>query len=112
MLKLPSVSETSCFDSRPGSLVVWLMRPPVEPRRPVTYGAPAAPTLTWSADARARLERIPSFVRGVVSERVERFATERGYAVVDAEVMAEVRKAMPVDFSKRLPFFLQKGGEA
>jgi hypothetical protein len=51
-------------------------------------------------------------VRGVVSERVERFARERGYAVVDAEVMAEVRRSMPVDFSKRLPFFLQKGGEA
>jgi radical SAM protein with 4Fe4S-binding SPASM domain len=98
--------DPSCFYQPTGE------RPLVEPRRPVTYGTPAAPSLTWSPDARARLERIPSFVRGVVTERVERFATERGYAVVDAEVMAEVRRAMPVDFSKRLPFFLQKEGEA
>jgi len=27
--------------------------------------------------------------------------------VVDLEVMAEVRRKMPVDFSKRLPFFLR-----
>jgi radical SAM protein with 4Fe4S-binding SPASM domain len=87
-------------------------RPVVQPRRAVTYGAPARTELTWTADARARLDKIPSFVRGVVSERVERFASERGYTVVDATVMAEVRKAMPVDFSKRLPFFLQKEGQA
>ena len=42
----------------------------------------------------------------------EKFARERGYARVDLAVMAEVRKAMPVDFSKRLPFFMKNGGEA
>jgi radical SAM protein with 4Fe4S-binding SPASM domain len=85
----------------------------VEPRTGVSYGGgAAAPTLEWSADARARLERIPSFVRGVVSERIERFALGRGYAVVDLNVMAEVRRQMPVDFSKRLPFFLGKEGDA
>ena len=68
--------------------------------------------MPWSDDARARLERIPSFVRGVVTERVEKFARERGYARVDLEVMAEVRREMPVDFSKRLPFFLRKGADA
>jgi radical SAM protein with 4Fe4S-binding SPASM domain len=98
--------DPSCFYQPTGD------RPVVEPRRAVTYGAPARTALTWSADARARLDRIPSFVRGVVSERVERFAIEHGYTVVDAAVMAEVRSAMPVDFSKRLPFFLQKEGQA
>jgi hypothetical protein len=32
--------------------------------------------------------------------------------VVDLNVMAEVRRQMPVDFSKRLPFFLGKEGNA
>jgi len=66
-------------------------------------GAP----LAWSDGARARVRRIPSFVRGVVTSRVEAFARERGYDVVDEEVMAEVRRSLPVDFSKRLPFFLR-----
>ncbi|HEX6939904.1 MAG TPA: radical SAM protein [Longimicrobiales bacterium] len=80
--------------------------PAVKPRRAVTYGTAAPATLAWAPDARARLERIPSFVRGVVTARVEAFARERGYDCVTAEVMAEVRRAMPVDFSKRMPFFL------
>jgi len=101
----------------------------IEPRRSITYGtAPAAregetgagvgegeapeegeaPPLPWSEEARERARRIPSFVRGVVTARVERFARERGYDRVDSEVMAEVRRSLPVDFSKRLPFFLKE----
>jgi radical SAM protein with 4Fe4S-binding SPASM domain len=88
-------------------------RPLVAARSAVSYGtAVPAPTLEWSPEASARLQRIPSFVRGVVSERLEKFARERGYQVIDLEVMAEVRRQMPVDFSKRLPFFLGKEGNA
>jgi hypothetical protein len=47
----------------------------------------------------------------VVTHRVEEFARREGYQMIDLEVMAEVRRRMPVDFSKRLPFFL-KGEEA
>jgi hypothetical protein len=86
--------------------------PVLEPARTVTYGAAAEPSLPWSPEAEARMRRVPSFVRGVVTSRVERFARDRGYGMVDLEVMAEVRKSMPVDFSKRLPFFLRRGGEA
>ncbi len=85
----------------------------VAPRRGTLYGAPApAPSLPWSDGARARIERVPSFVRGVVDSRVELFARKRGYSVVDETVMSEVRSEMPVDFSKRLPFFLRRGGDA
>jgi radical SAM protein with 4Fe4S-binding SPASM domain len=84
----------------------------LEPRNAVTYGMPAAPaTLAWTPDAEARLARVPGFVRGVVSARVEQFARERGYASVTAEVMDEVRRALPVDFSKRLPFFMRQVAE-
>ena len=83
-------------------------REPVARVRDVRYGMAATPTLEWAPDARARVDRIPSFVRGVVVERVEKFARERGHARVTADLMAEVRAALPVDFSKRLPFFMDR----
>jgi hypothetical protein len=80
--------------------------PLVERLRSVTYGMPVAPALRWSADAEARLTRIPSFVRGVVVKRLEDYAREHGITEVTIELMSEVRRAMPIDFSKRKPFFL------
>ena len=68
--------------------------------------------LEWSPEALARIESVPSFVRGVVIGRVEKFARDRGYECVDVEVMEEVRRNLPVDFSKKLPFFLGRGGTA
>ena len=41
-----------------------------------------------------------------------KFADDRGYTCVDVEVMEEVRRNLPVDFSKKLPFFLGRGGTA
>jgi AdoMet-dependent heme synthase len=76
-------------------------------QRSVTYGAPAVPTLRWSAEAQARIGRIPSFVRGVVVRRLEDYARERGIPEITVELMSEVRKSMPIDFSKRQPFFLR-----
>jgi AdoMet-dependent heme synthase len=94
--------DSSCAYEPTGSVA------PVARRTAATYGAPATAQLEWTPEARARLERIPSFVRAVVSERVERFARERGHTRVTAELMAEIRQAMPVDFSKRLPFFARR----
>jgi len=84
----------------------------IAPRKTVAYGQPAASELSWSPEARARLDKVPSFVRGVVTTRVEKFALEKGYSSVDIDVMEEVRKSLPVDFSKKLPFFLGRGGSA
>ncbi len=78
---------------------------PLVTSRAVTYGAPADAELPWSADAEARIQRIPSFVRGVVVKRMEDYARREGHTEVTAELMREVRRNMPVDFSKRLPFF-------
>ena len=82
-------------------------REPIGAVRAVTYGAPAEATMAWSDEAWARVARIPSFVRGVVMQRVEEYARREGHREVTAELLAEVRSAMPVDFSKRLPFFLR-----
>jgi radical SAM protein with 4Fe4S-binding SPASM domain len=79
--------------------------PVIERVRDVTYGMAVAPGLAWSPEAAARLQRIPTFVRGVVTKRVEDYARRRGAAEVTPELMREVRTSMPVDFSRRLPFF-------
>jgi AdoMet-dependent heme synthase len=81
--------------------------PVIRPRRAAAYGRPAEPEMEWDEAATARMARIPSFVRGVVTKRVEGFARERGHATVTLEVLAEVRESMPVDFSGRKPFFLK-----
>jgi hypothetical protein len=41
-----------------------------------------------------------------VTARIESFARERGYARVSVALIDEVRRSMPIDFSKRRPFFL------
>jgi len=79
---------------------------PIRPARPVTYGDRVAPTLHWTPDAEARLRRIPSFVRGVVVRRLEDHARAHGRTEITVELLREVRERMPVDFSKRRPFFL------
>ena len=78
----------------------------IEPQHEVSYGQEFTPALTWSAAARSRLDRIPSFVRGVVAKRVEDWARERGLHEVTPELLGEIRKAMPLDFSKKRPFFV------
>ena len=42
--------------------------------------------------------------------RVEKYAAERGYALVTEDVIDEVRSALPIDFAKRKPFFLRGTG--
>jgi hypothetical protein len=42
-----------------------------------------------------------------VVKRLEDYARREGKSEITAELMQEVRRSMPVDFSKRLPFFLR-----
>ncbi len=83
---------------------------PVTRQREITYGTPARTQLDWSPEAAQRVARIPSFVRGVVTTRVETFARERGHDRVTIELLDEVRSSMPVDFSDRKPFFARRRG--
>jgi len=92
--------DPSCVYQPPGDR-------PLVARRTVTYGSAPAASLAWSPAARERVERIPSFVRGVVTQRVEAFARARGLDTVTPELLGEIRRAMPVDFSKKRPFFLK-----
>lgn len=92
--------DPACVYEPPGD------RPLVE-RKAIGYGSAAAASLTWSPEASERMAKIPSFVRGVVMQRVEDFARARGLSVVTPELLGEIRQSMPIDFSKRRPFFLK-----
>jgi len=93
-------ADPSCvYESAPGA-------PVIEGVREVTYSADFRPALRWTPAARQRLDRIPSFVRGVVIQRVEDWAQRNGRSQITPELLAEVRSAMPIDFSKRQPFFV------
>jgi AdoMet-dependent heme synthase len=66
-----------------------------------TFGMRAEATLTWTADAQARLKLVPGFARGMVVAGVERYARERGIAVITPELMQEVRQRV----AGRVPLF-------
>ena len=42
---------------------------------------------TWTADAKERLERLPSFVKPMVQSGVEAYARKHGYATITLQVM-------------------------
>ena len=94
--------DPSCLYEPTGSA------PVIASPRPATYGMAAAlpRNLRWTPDAEARLARIPSFVRDVVARRLEEYAEARGVDEITVDLMQAVRRDMPVDFSRRRPFFL------
>ena len=50
--------------------------------------------VSWSPEAEARVERIPSFIRPMAKKAIERFAEGKGYATITEAVMAEARGAL------------------
>jgi radical SAM protein with 4Fe4S-binding SPASM domain len=57
----------------------------------LTFGLPVACDLVWQDAARARLEAIPSFARGMVVKAVEAYVRRQGERVVTLELLAEAR---------------------
>lgn len=47
--------------------------------------------VTWTAEAEARLQNIPEFVRPMARQGIEHYAKSNGHAVVDDSVMEEAR---------------------
>ena len=92
--------DPGCVYEPPGDL-------PLVARKSVSYGSAPVAGLAWSKEASERMAKIPSFVRGVVMQRVEDFARSRGLTEITPELLGEIRKSMPIDFSKRRPFFLK-----
>lgn len=58
---------------------------------PVAATSPAG--ITWTPEAEARIERIPSFIRPMAKKAVERLAESKGYPTITEAVMDEARGA-------------------
>jgi AdoMet-dependent heme synthase len=69
-----------------------------------TFGFDAPLTIEWSAEAQARLQRLPSFARGMVVKGVERYATAHGMTRITPEVMQAVREQAETRFGRRFSF--------
>ncbi len=66
-----------------------------------TFGLEVSCELQWEAAARARLEAIPSFARGMVVKAVEAYARSSGRSRITVETMAEVRQKWGARFRPR-----------
>lgn len=65
---------------------------PAPESRPLTPG-----TVPWSPDARARLEHVPAFVRGMVKRIYGEYAVERGIEEITPEVMDTARRDLGLE---------------
>ncbi|HKN87869.1 MAG TPA: PCP reductase family protein [Nitrospiraceae bacterium] len=75
----------------------------------------AVPDFTWTADAKERLERLPSFVKPMVQSSVEAYARKHGFKTINLQVMDDSKNdsngvAWTPEAEKRLeniPDFIQ-----
>jgi hypothetical protein len=51
-------------------------------------------SVTWSPEAAARVERIPSFIRPMARKAIERFAEAQGHTTITEAVMDDARGAL------------------
>jgi radical SAM protein with 4Fe4S-binding SPASM domain len=81
------LAEDPACGYEPGRHGGALVRLPAEQ----TFGLDVRLTLPWEPAARARLDAIPAFARGMVVQAVEAYARGGGQAVVTPALLGEVR---------------------
>lgn len=62
-------------------------------------------SVTWTEDARARVENAPAFVRPGVLKVTEKRARERGYSVITSEFLTEIRNESMLRVAKVVKSF-------
>ncbi|MBE9077405.1 ferredoxin:protochlorophyllide reductase (ATP-dependent) subunit B [Romeria aff. gracilis LEGE 07310] len=60
----------------------------------ITKTVSAESDLSWSKDGLAELNKIPGFVRGKVKRNTEKFARDRGFSEITAEVLYAAKEAV------------------
>ena len=60
----------------------------------ITKGMSANSDLGWSKDGLAELNKIPGFVRGKVKRNTEKFARDRGFEQITAEVLYAAKESV------------------
>jgi len=61
----------------------------------IEYGRPVATEIARDDDARARMNQVPAFVRGMVVKAVESYCQKNGIARVTPQHLDEIRSKMP-----------------
>jgi hypothetical protein len=74
-------------------------REPIVLDRTLTAGPAVEYAVPWTGEAHQRLEMVPTFARGMVVKRVERYARERGYSAITPEVLREAREKLAGPFA-------------
>ena len=69
-----------------------------------TLGLEVEYRTSWTPEAKQRLERIPSFARGMVVKGIERFAEERNITIIDEAVVKKSREEMIEKRGAMFPF--------
>jgi hypothetical protein len=59
------------------------------------HGGPATSELTWTADAKEKLDRLPSFVKPMVQGSVEAYARKQGVTTISLQVMDDSKNDTP-----------------
>jgi light-independent protochlorophyllide reductase subunit B len=79
-------------DSAPAALAMPAAIEPITvPDLAGTVAPVAEATATWADEARAELQKIPFFVRGKARRNTERFALERGVALITVETLYDAK---------------------
>ncbi len=91
------LAEDPLCTHEPGSLQAAVDRLRPADVGAMEYGQPAtaAAALTWEPEAKERMQRIPAFVRGMVTRAVESWCEKNGVTVVSGPVLEEIRARMP-----------------
>ena len=69
-----------------------------------TFGLDKKFELPWSEDAKKRLGKVPSFGKGMVIKRVEKYAREKGLSAITPDIMKEAKGKMAGDKTAMFPF--------
>ncbi len=90
----PPVESSKPLDESPVAVAVASAPAPTQTSTATVTPAPAPVDPVWAADAEAMLKKVPFFVRGRVRGNVEKYARQRGYAVITAEVLLAAKEEL------------------
>jgi len=68
------------------------------------FGLEVKLTLVWNSSAQERLQRLPSFARGMVARGVEKYANENGIEIITPEVMQKVKEEAELRMGRSFQF--------
>jgi hypothetical protein len=71
-----------------------VLKPPVFCADPPGFGSEERCLPLWTVESEERLKRVPSFIRSMVRNAVERYAMENNYKEITPKVMEDVRNKM------------------